>query len=92
MDTGETLAIDPIDPELCLGTAKDRGWEVTRVLNTHEHGDHTGGNDAVIGATGAKLLGPANAGSRIANIDEGLREGDVVKIDTRTGEYVERVK
>ena len=70
-DTGETLAIDPIDPEKCLDTAKEHGWDVTRVLNTHEHGDHTGGNDAVIAATGAKLLGPIDAGSRIANIDEG---------------------
>jgi len=78
--SGEALAIDPIDPDMCLATAKARGWQVTRVLNTHEHGDHTGGNDAVIAATGARLLGPANAGSRIAGIDEGLREGDVVKI------------
>ena len=85
-DTGETLAIDPIDPAMCLDTAKARGWEVTRVLNTHEHGDHTGGNDAVIAATGAKLLGPADAGSRIANINEGLSEGDVVKIGS-SGEF-----
>ncbi len=81
-DTGETLAIDPIDPERCLGAARAHGWEVTRVLNTHEHADHTGGNDAVIAATGAKLLGPANAGDRIAGIDEGLSEGDLVKIGT----------
>lgn len=85
-DTGETLAIDPIDPGMCLDTAKARGWQVTRVLNTHEHGDHTGGNDAVIAATGAKLLGPANAAGRIDNIDEELREGDIVKIGT-SGEF-----
>ncbi len=51
--TGEALAIDPLESRLCLDTAKDKGWEITRVLNTHEHGDHTGGNDAVIAATGA---------------------------------------
>lgn len=81
-DTGETVAIDPIDPDMCLATAKKHGWNITRVLNTHEHRDHTGGNDAVIAATGASLLGPANAAGRIDNIDEGLREGDVVKIGT----------
>jgi hydroxyacylglutathione hydrolase len=85
-DTGETLAIDPIDPAMCLAAAKANGWDVTRVLNTHEHGDHTGGNDAVIAATGAKLLGPAKAEGRIAGIDEELREGDVVKIGT-SGEF-----
>ncbi len=81
-DTGETLAIDPIEPQMCLDSAKAHGWDVTRVLNTHEHGDHTGGNDAVIAATGARLLGPANAAGRIANIDEELRQDDVVRIGT----------
>src|SRR3546814_291187 len=72
-ETGEAVAIDPIEPDLCLERAKARGWDITRVLNTHEHGDHIGGNDAVIAATDAKLLAPYNAGNRIPNVDEGLR-------------------
>lgn len=79
-ETGEAVAIDPIDPPKCLAVAKDRGWEITRVLNTHEHGDHIAGNDDVIAATGATLIGPYNAGDRIPGIDEGVREGDRVKI------------
>ncbi len=79
-DTGEALAIDPLDHEKCLAAAKHNGWEITQVLNTHEHGDHTGGNAAVIEATGAKLLAHANAGSRIEGMDVGLAAGDVVKV------------
>ncbi|MFQ5765059.1 MAG: hydroxyacylglutathione hydrolase, partial [Rhodospirillales bacterium] len=51
-----------------------------QVLNTHEHGDHTGGNDAVISATGAKLLAHAGAKGRIPGIDRGLAAGDVIKV------------
>ena len=40
-ETGEALAIDPLDYNKCLAGAKDKGWEITQVLNTHEHGDHT---------------------------------------------------
>ncbi len=40
-ETGETLAIDPLDYEKCLSRAKESGWEITQILNTHEHGDHT---------------------------------------------------
>ncbi|SVA31631.1 uncharacterized protein METZ01_LOCUS84485, partial [marine metagenome] len=47
-DTGEALAIDPLDHEKCLARARDRGWEITQILNTHEHGDHTGGNAAMV--------------------------------------------
>ena len=79
-ETGETLAIDPLDHEKCLSKAKDKGWEITQVLNTHEHGDHTGGNKAVIAATGAKLLAHANAKHSIPGIDRGLGAGDVIRV------------
>ena len=45
-ETGEALAIDPLDHEKCLQAAKVRGWQITQLLNTHEHHDHTGGNAA----------------------------------------------
>ena len=79
-DTGEAMAIDPLDHEKCLSAAKDKGWDITQVLNTHEHGDHTGGNGAVIKATGAKLLAHAGAKGSIPGIDRGLSAGDVIKV------------
>jgi hydroxyacylglutathione hydrolase len=79
-ETGEALAIDPLDHDKCLARAKDRGYQITQVLNTHEHGDHTGGNARVIAATGAKLLAHHGAQGKIAGIDRGLSAGDVVRI------------
>ncbi len=79
-ETGEAMAIDPLDHEKCLAAAKNAGWSITLVLNTHEHGDHTGGNDAVIAATGAKLLAHENAKDKIRGIDRGLGAGDVIKL------------
>jgi hydroxyacylglutathione hydrolase len=79
-ETGETLAVDPLDHRKCLATAKDRGWEITQIVNTHEHGDHTGGNAAMIAATSAKLLAHENAKGRIPGIDRGLAAGDVIKV------------
>ena len=79
-DTGEALAVDPLDHRRCLAVAKDKGWTITQVLNTHEHGDHTGGNGPVIAATEAKLLAHKDAGGKIRGIDRGLGAGDVVKV------------
>lgn len=79
-ETGEALAIDPLDFNKCLATASDRGWSITQVLNTHEHGDHTGGNRGIIEATGAKLIAHKNAGGRIPNVDRGVGAGDVIKV------------
>lgn len=79
-ESGEALAIDPLDHKKCLDAAKDKGWAITQVVNTHEHGDHTGGNKQVIAATGAKLLAHANAKDTIPGIDRGLSAGDVIKV------------
>ena len=79
-ETGEALAIDPLDSARCLATAKSRGWEITQILNTHEHHDHIGGNAAVVAATGAKVLAHAKAGGKIPGLSRGLVAGDVVKV------------
>ncbi len=79
-ETGEAMAIDPLDHQKCLDLARQRGWDITQVLNTHEHGDHTGGNHAVIAATGAKLLAHENAKGKIDGIDVALKAGDVIKV------------
>jgi hydroxyacylglutathione hydrolase len=79
-ESGEALAIDPLDHKKCLARARDRGWEITQILNTHEHGDHTGGNRAMVAATGAKLLAHANARGKIPDMDRGLAAGDVVAV------------
>lgn len=79
-ETGEALAIDPLDHKKCLAAAKGKGWEITQILNTHEHGDHIGGNGAVVAATGARVLAHRNARDKIPNMDQGLSAGDVVKV------------
>ncbi len=78
--TGEAMAVDPLDSDKCLWMAKDKGWTITQVLNTHEHHDHIGGNAAVIAATGAKLLAHINAKDAIPGMDRGLSAGDVIKV------------
>lgn len=79
-ETGEALAVDPLDHEKCLARARVRGWQITQLLNTHEHQDHTGGNAAMVAATGAKLIAHHKAGGRISGVDRGVGAGDVIKV------------
>ncbi|HEX5459735.1 MAG TPA: hydroxyacylglutathione hydrolase [Steroidobacteraceae bacterium] len=78
--TGEALAIDPLEWRLCLEAAQAKGWQITQILNTHEHGDHTGGNRGLVGATGAQVLAHAAAANRIGGVDRGLGRGDIVRV------------
>jgi hydroxyacylglutathione hydrolase len=79
-ETGEALAIDPLEWELCLAAARRRGWTITQILNTHEHWDHTGGNSALVGATKARVLAHAQAANSIGGVDQGLHRGDVIRV------------
>ncbi len=84
-DSGEALAIDPLDHVKCLAAAKAHGWQITQILNTHEHHDHTGGNAAVVAATGAKVIAHHRRGASIAGVDRGVAAGDVIKV----GKHIE---
>ncbi|MFQ5545374.1 MAG: hydroxyacylglutathione hydrolase [Acidiferrobacterales bacterium] len=79
-ETGEALVVDPLDHTKCLAAAKHKGWDITQILNTHEHGDHTGGNRAMIAATSAILLAHKGAKNSIPGINRGLGASDVIKV------------
>jgi hydroxyacylglutathione hydrolase len=79
-ETGDALAIDPLDYTKCLAAAKEHGWTITQILNTHEHGDHTGGNKGVVAKTGALIIAHENARRSIPNMARGVGAGDVIKV------------
>ena len=79
-ETGDALAVDPLDYRKCLAAARQRGWNIRQIVNTHEHGDHIGGNKALVSATGAKLIAHKDAGRRIPDVDRGVGHGDLVKV------------
>lgn len=79
-DTLESVALDPVDHQRCLSVAKELGWTIKGVINTHEHDDHIAGNKPVIDATGATLYAHQNAIDKIPNVDIGLKAGDIVQV------------
>ena len=76
---GETAAVDPSVGPPVLGAAEARGWQLTQVLNTHWHPDHTGGNQAIHEATGAPVAGPEEV-RRVYAVDRVLAEGDRIAV------------
>jgi len=78
-ETGEALAVDPLDVGKCLAAAGKHGWSIRQIVNTHEHGDHTGGNKALVDATGATVIAHRDA-QRIPLKERGVGAGDVIRV------------
>ena len=73
-DAHTGVFIDPsYAPELLVERAQAQGLEITHILNTHGHPDHTNGNEAARALTGAQVAGgPGHPGP----VDLTLRDGD----------------
>jgi hydroxyacylglutathione hydrolase len=79
-ESGETLVVDPAVAEPVLDAAAAKGWTISQIWNTHWHGDHIGGNAAIVAATGARVTAPQAELAKIPNVDRPVSEGDRVRI------------
>ncbi len=88
-DSGACAAIDPAVAAPVLRALGELGWKLTHILNTHHHGDHTGGNLEIKRATGCTVVGAAADAARIPGIDVRLGEGDTVTLGNATARVFE---
>ena len=80
-DTRKTATIDAPEAAPILAALKETGWELTDILVTHHHADHTQGIAALKEAyPEARIVGPAKEASKIGKLDVALAEGDFVKV------------
>lgn len=50
--TGQCAAVDPVEPKKLLSAMSEENVQLTCVLTTHHHLDHSGGNENLIATTG----------------------------------------
>jgi hydroxyacylglutathione hydrolase len=78
-DGGEAAVIDPKwDVEDYLELAGEHGFEITHILETHNHADHVSGKGRLQKATGATIHVPAGAG--VSFNHDPMADGDAVTV------------
>ena len=75
-DSGATAVVDPGEAAPVIAALDARGWKPSHIINTHHHGDHIEGNEAVRSKYGCTLVGPKSETARISGMDVTLAEGD----------------
>lgn len=78
-DGRHAILVDPGESGPPLRWLADTGLELTALLITHHHWDHTDGIDGILAEHAVPVYGPEDR--RITQIDHPLREGDRVDIE-----------
>lgn len=74
------VIVDPGDAAAVTSALANKGLELTAILITHHHWDHTNGLAELIAAHDVPVYGPAVDLQRIPQITHGLREGDQIHL------------
>ncbi len=76
--TAEAAVVDPsFNADAIVAIAQDQNLKVKYIINTHDHTDHTAGNEEVRSAFGAKIV--AHQLSRVRK-DVSVVDGDTIKL------------
>tara|TARA_A100001037_G_scaffold301880_1_gene332303 strand:+ start:168 stop:938 length:771 start_codon:yes stop_codon:yes gene_type:complete len=75
-ETGSIGVVDPSDAQPVMEELDQRNWQLTHILNTHHHGDHTGGNVELKERYGCTIVGPRADHARIPGIDVQVGDSD----------------
>ena len=76
--TKETLSIDPGDANPVLEALISNKYNLTHILNTHHHYDHTEGNVNLYLKTRCQVIGP-KSNYKIPYISREVSEGNIIK-------------
>jgi hydroxyacylglutathione hydrolase len=79
-ESGEAAIIDAPEAAPVIARVDALGCDVTKVLSTHHHADHTGANPELARRYGAPVFGHSSEAARIPGFTDGLDEGDVVRV------------
>jgi len=87
--TGATASIDAPEAAPIEAALKKTGWQLTDILVTHHHDDHTAGIGALKAHHRCRVVAPRAEAQRIAHVDETVGEGDTVRIGSLEGRVLD---
>ncbi len=81
--TRTVAVVDPSEAAPVFSALEQHKLQLTHILNTHHHFDHTGGNLELKEKTAARIIGPKADADRIPGIDTGVAEGELLAVGVK---------
>ena len=83
-ETNEAAVVDAPEFEPVVRRVEASGANVTKILSTHHHPDHSMANPQLAKKYGAPVYGHASDEGRLPGLTHGLEEGDTVSVGNQT--------
>lgn len=83
-DSGEAAVVDAPEADPVLRRVDALGANVTKVLSTHHHPDHSAANPDLAKRFDAPVFGHVSDSGRLPGMTDGLEEGDTVTVGRQT--------
>ena len=87
--TGKTACVDPAVSTPVIDAARDLGWEISHILVTHPHYDHTDGIADIVAKFGSQVYGSRNDFGEIPKCDHGVLQNDVIELGKSSAKVLE---
>ena len=78
--TKEAAVVDPVDYERVLSKVKELNVKLTKILTTHHHYDHAGGNSDLFTRFKERSLTVFGGDDRIGSITNIVKDGDTINV------------
>lgn len=78
-NTKEAAVVDPVEPDTVLEAVEAEGVNLTKILTTHHHWDHAGGNEQLVKKSKGALQ-VFGGDKRIGALTTEVKQGDTFKI------------
>ena len=82
--SGAVAVVDPAEAGPVVEALTARDWGLGAILNTHHHGDHIGGNQALKTRYGCPVIAARTDRTRIPEIDIAVEDGAEYKFGSET--------
>jgi hydroxyacylglutathione hydrolase len=89
LDTGATAAIDAPEAGPIEEALEATGWNLTDILVTHHHHDHTAGIVTLKRKYDCRVVAPAKEAAKIPEVDRTVHEGETVKVGSLAANVID---
>lgn len=83
-DQDITAVVDPAEPQPVIDFLNNQGWSLNKVLNTHHHHDHIGGNAELKRVYDCEIVAPKYDSHRISPIDLAVEDGAQINVGSHS--------